>query len=44
MSTAPYLRNLRKAELTELAEVSDLKEYVFAHGLGGQEEGKKEKT
>jgi hypothetical protein len=29
MSTAPYLRNLRKAELTELAEISDLKEYVF---------------
>lgn len=29
MSTAPYLRNLRKAELTELAEVSDLKEYVL---------------
>lgn len=25
-STAPYLRNLRKSELTELAEISDLKE------------------
>jgi hypothetical protein len=24
----PYLRGLRKGELTELADISDLKEYV----------------
>lgn len=30
MSAAmPYLRGLRKSDLTELAEASDLKKYVF---------------